>query len=51
MAIVYEEIKILPGEGKAFVKVKNADLSKAILLNTLNIYLLILNQIFIQKQL
>ena len=33
MAIVYEEIKILPGEGKAFVKVKNADLAMAILLD------------------
>jgi UDP-3-O-[3-hydroxymyristoyl] glucosamine N-acyltransferase len=33
MAIVYEGIKILPGEGKAFVKVKNADLAMAILLD------------------
>ena len=33
MAIVYEGIKILPGEGKAFVKVKNADLAMAIILD------------------
>ena len=33
MAIVYEGINILPGEGKAFVKVKNADLAMAILLD------------------
>ena len=33
IAIVYEGIKILPGEGKAFVKVKNADLAMAILLD------------------
>lgn len=32
MAIVYDQIKILPEEGKAFVKVKNADLAMAILL-------------------
>lgn len=31
-AIVYEGINMLPGEGKAFVKVKNADLAMAILL-------------------
>lgn len=32
IAIVFEGIKILPGEGKAFIKVKNADLAMAILL-------------------
>lgn len=32
VAIVYESIKIIPAEGKAFIKVKNADLAMAILL-------------------
>jgi UDP-3-O-[3-hydroxymyristoyl] glucosamine N-acyltransferase len=32
IAIVSQEIKILPGEGKAFVKVKNVDLAMAIIL-------------------
>ena len=32
VAIVYQGIKILPEEGKAFVKVKNADLAMAVLL-------------------
>ncbi|WP_158838408.1 UDP-3-O-(3-hydroxymyristoyl)glucosamine N-acyltransferase [Polaribacter sp. L3A8] len=32
LAIVYDGIKILPGEGKAFIKVKNADLAMAVLL-------------------
>lgn len=34
LAIVYNGIKILPGEGKAFIKVKNPDLAMAILLET-----------------
>ena len=33
LAIVYEGIKIFPGEGKAFIKVKNAALAMAILLD------------------
>ncbi len=33
IAIVYDGIKILPEEGKAFIKVKNADLAMAILLD------------------
>lgn len=33
LAIVYEGIKILPGEGKSFIKVKNPDLAMAILLD------------------
>ena len=32
VAIVYESIKIEPGDGKAFIKVKNADLAMTILL-------------------
>ncbi|WP_343329368.1 UDP-3-O-(3-hydroxymyristoyl)glucosamine N-acyltransferase [Polaribacter staleyi] len=32
LAIVYDGIKILPGKGKAFIKVKNADLAMAVLL-------------------
>ncbi|WP_298880984.1 UDP-3-O-(3-hydroxymyristoyl)glucosamine N-acyltransferase [uncultured Polaribacter sp.] len=32
IAIVYDGIKIIPGEGKAFIKVKNPDLAMAVLL-------------------
>ncbi|WP_405605441.1 UDP-3-O-(3-hydroxymyristoyl)glucosamine N-acyltransferase [Polaribacter sp. Asnod1-A03] len=32
VAIVFEQIKILPEDGKAFIKVKNADLAMAVLL-------------------
>jgi UDP-3-O-[3-hydroxymyristoyl] glucosamine N-acyltransferase len=32
LALVYQEISILPGEGKAFIKVKNPDLAMAVLL-------------------
>jgi UDP-3-O-[3-hydroxymyristoyl] glucosamine N-acyltransferase len=33
LALVYEGIPILPGEGKAFIKVKNPDLAMAVLLD------------------
>lgn len=33
LALVYEGISILPGEGKAFIKVKNPDLAMAVLLD------------------
>jgi UDP-3-O-[3-hydroxymyristoyl] glucosamine N-acyltransferase len=33
IAIVYDGIKVLPGEGKAFIKVKNADLAMALILD------------------
>lgn len=33
IAIVYDGINVLPGEGKAFIKVKNADLAMALILD------------------